>query len=130
MMMFGLPGAALAMYKASYPENKNRVKGLLLGAGFTAFLTGITEPVEFSFMFVSPLLFVMHAFYTGLGTVIMNIIGSKMVGVGGSGIIDYILQFNKGTKPLLVIPVGLLIFALYYFTFKFVIEKKEYKDTW
>ena len=127
MMMFGLPGAALAMYKTSYLENKERVKGLLLGAGFTAFLTGITEPVEFSFMFVSPLLFVMHALYTGIGTVIMNLLGAKMVGVGGSGIIDYVLQFNKGTKPLLVIPVGLAIFALYYFTFKYVIEKKDVK---
>lgn len=127
MMMFGLPGAAFAMYSTAYEKNKKRVKGLLLGAAFTAFLTGITEPVEFSFMFVSPILFLVHASLTGFSNVICKIFGAKIIGVGGSGIIDYFLQFNKATKPLLIIPIGIVLFLLYYFIFRFLIIKLDIK---
>lgn len=127
MMMFGLVGAALAMYRTSYPENKKRVKGLLYGAGLATFVTGITEPVEFSFMFVSPVLFVVHALLTGLSNVICNLLNIKIVGVGGSGIIDYILQFNKATNPILMLVVGVGMFFLYYFIFTFLIKKLNLK---
>lgn len=123
MMMFGLPGAALAMYSTAKAESKQKVKGLLLGAAFTSFMTGITEPIEFSFMFVSPILFVTHAILLGLSNVVCNVLGIKIVGVGGSGIIDYVLQFNKASKPFMVIVIGLLLGAAYYFTFVFLIKK-------
>ena len=127
MMMFGLVGAALAMYHTSYDKNKKRVKGLLYAGALATFITGITEPVEFSFMFVSPVLFVIHAVLTGLSNVICNVLGVKIVGVGGSGIIDYVLQFNKATNPLMMLVIGLGMFALYYFLFRFIIEKLNLK---
>lgn len=127
MMMFGLAGAALAMYHCAKPENKNKVKGLLIGAAFTSFVTGITEPLEFSFMFVSPILFVTHAGLMGLSNVLSNAFGIKIVGVGGSGIVDYILQYNKASNPLMVIVVGLILAALYYFLFTFFIKKFNLK---
>src|SRR5574344_236459 len=127
MMMFGLVGAALAMYKTSYLQNKKRVKGLVYAAALATFFTGITEPVEFSFMFVSPVLFLTHALFTGLSNVICNILGIKIVGVGGSGLIDYVLQFNKATKPILMLAVGIGMMALYYFVFTFLIKKLDLK---
>lgn len=125
MMMFGLPGAALAMYKTAREENKQKVKGLLLGAAFTSFLTGITEPIEFSFIFISPVLFVLHATLAGLNNVISNIFNVGIVGVGGAGLIDYILQFNQATNALFVPIVGAITFVFYYFTFTFFIKKLD-----
>ncbi|MCI1904277.1 PTS transporter subunit EIIC [Enterococcus hirae] len=127
MMMFGLPGAALAMYHCARPENKEKVKGLLFGAALTSFITGITEPIEFSFMFVSPLLFLTHAVLLGLSNVVCNIFGAKIVGVGGSGIIDYVLQFNRATRPFMILAIGLALGAVYYFTFTFMIKKFDLK---
>lgn len=127
MMMFGLVGAAFAMYKTAYKPNQKRVKGLLYAAALATFFTGITEPVEFSFMFISPILFLVHATFTGLSNVICNVLNIKIVGVGGSGLIDYILQFNKATNPILMLVVGLFMMALYYFVFKILIEKLNLK---
>lgn len=127
MMMFGLPGAAIAMYRAAKPENRDKVKGLLLGAAFTSFLTGITEPIEFSFIFASPILFVLHGILNGIGNMLMNVFDVGIVGVGGSGIIDYILQFNQARNPLMVLVVGLISFAMYYFSFTFLIKKLDIK---
>jgi len=127
MMMFGLPGAAFAMYRTAYPENRERVKGLLLGAAFTSFLTGITEPIEFSFIFASPVLFILHGVLNGIGNVLMNVFNVRIVGVGGSGIIDYVLQFSQARNPLMVIVVGLISFAMYYFSFTFLIQKLDIK---
>lgn len=127
MMMFGLMGAAYAMYKTARDENKEQVKGLLFGAALTSFVTGITEPIEFSFMFVSPLLFLTHAILTGLSNVLSNLFNIRIVGVGGSGIVDYVLQFNKSTNPFRVIIVGIILAALYYFIFKFLIIKFDLK---
>ncbi|MDO4594691.1 MAG: PTS transporter subunit EIIC [Tissierellia bacterium] len=127
MMMFGLVGASLAMYKQAYKQNKERVKGLLYAAALCTFVTGITEPIELSFMFVSPVLFVVHALFTGLSNVICNIFNIKIVGVGGSGLIDYILQFNKATHPILLIFEGIFMFFLYYLTFSFLIKKLNLK---
>lgn len=125
MMMFGLPGAAIAIYRTARPENKQKVKGLLLGAAFTSFLTGITEPIEFSFIFVSPILFVLHAVLNGVGNLLSNLFNIGIVGVGGSGFIDYVLQFPQARNPLMVIVVGLISFAMYYFSFTFLIRKLD-----
>lgn len=127
MMMFGLPGAAYAMYRCAAPENKGKIKGLLFGAAITSFMTGITEPIEFSFMFVSPILYFIHAVLLGLSNVICNIFGAKIVGVGGSGLIDFILQYNKASKPLLVLLIGLIFSLLYYVIFTFMIKKFNLK---
>lgn len=123
MMMFGLPAAALAIYKTAKPENKERVRGLMVGAALTSFLTGITEPLEFSFMFVSPILFVAHSILTGVANVISNLMNIGIVGVGGAGVIDYVLQFNKSRNPLLVLVSGAIMFVLYYVIFTFLIKK-------
>ena len=123
MMMFGLPAAGLAMYHCALPENRNKVKGLLFGAALTSFITGITEPIEFSFMFISPILFVLHAVLMGIANLLANLLGAKMVGVGGSGIVDFILQFNQSTSPFMLVVTGLIMAALYYFSFRFLIEK-------
>lgn len=128
VMMFGLPGAALAMYKTAKLVNRPKVKGLLLGAAVTSFLTGITEPIEFSFLFVSPILYVVHSVLAGIASLICGgIFGSRIVGVGGSGIIDYFLQFNQATKPILVLVTGGIMFALYYFVFSYLIVKLDAK---
>lgn len=123
MMMFGLAGAALAMLYTARPEHRNKVRGLLLGAALTSFITGITEPIEFSFMFVSPLLFGIHALLMGVSNVLSNLLGIRIVGVGGAGIIDYVLQYNKATHPLLVPVVGLILFALYFVIFSWAIKR-------
>lgn len=123
MMMFGLPAAALAMYHCAKPENKKRVKGLLLGAALTSFITGITEPIEFSFMFISPLLYLIHAVLLGFANVICNIFGAKIVGVGGSGIIDFVLQFNKASHPFIVLVIGAVMGLLYFGIFTILIKK-------
>lgn len=99
----------------------------MYAAALATFVTGITEPVEFSFMFISPVLFLTHALFTGLSNVICNILGIKIVGVGGSGLIDYVLQFNKATKPILMLAVGIGMMALYYFVFTFLIKKLDLK---
>ena len=127
MMMFGLPAAGLAMYHSARPENQTKVKGLLLGAALTSFITGITEPIEFSFMFISPILFLLHAFLMGIANLITNMFDARMVGVGGSGIVDFILQFSQGTRPMMLVLAGLIMSALYYFSFRFLIEKLNLK---
>ena len=123
MMMFGLPAAGLAMYHCARPENRNKVKGLLYGAALTSFITGITEPIEFSFMFISPILFLLHAVLMGVANTIANVFGAKMVGVGGSGVIDFILQYNQAVRPMMLIVTGLIMSCLYYFSFRFLIEE-------
>lgn len=130
-MIFGLPGAALAMYTSSKDKKKKIAGGLLLSAAFTAMLTGITEPIEFTFLFVAPLLYVIHCVFAGLSFMLMHIL---KVGVGmtfSGGIIDLILfgvlQGNAKTNWLNIIWVGLIYFVLYYFVFKFLIKKFDYK---
>ena len=123
MMMFGLPAAGLAMYHSARPENRTKVKGLLLGAALTSFITGITEPIEFSFMFISPILFLLHAVLMGVANLIANLFDARMVGVGGSGIIDFVLQFSQGTRPMMLFVAGIIMAALYYFSFRYLIEK-------
>ncbi|MGM0547761.1 MAG: N-acetylglucosamine-specific PTS transporter subunit IIBC [Bacillota bacterium] len=123
MMMFGLPAAALAMYHAAKPENKKAVSGIFLSVGLTAFLTGITEPIEFAFMFLAPVLYVIHAILTGLSMVVTYILGIQHGFGFSAGAIDYFLNYGLATKPILIIPLGIAAFAIYYYLFRFVIEK-------
>jgi PTS system N-acetylglucosamine-specific IIC component len=122
VMMFGLPAACLAMYRAAPPERRKAVAGLFWSIALTSLLTGVTEPIEFSFMFLAPALFAVHALLTGLAFVIMNALNVKLGFGFSAGLFDYVLNFNKATHPLLLLPVGLAYFALYYGLFRFVIS--------
>lgn len=130
-MMFGLPGAALAMYQCAKPEKKKAVGGLLLSAALTSFFTGITEPIEFSFLFAAPVLFGVHAVLGGLASMIAHILN---IGVGltfSGGFIDLflfgILQGNNKTNWIYIVLCGLVYFVLYYAVFRFLITKFNFK---
>lgn len=123
VMMFGLPGACLAMYRNALPGEKQAAGGLLLSMALTSFLTGITEPIEFAFMFLAPALYALHALLTGLALVVMNVLGVRLGFGFSAGCIDYVINFGISTKPLLLIPVGAAYFALYYLVFGFVIRR-------
>ena len=130
-MMFGLPGAALAMYQCAKPEKKKAAGGLLLSAALTAFLTGITEPLEFTFIFVALPMYAVHCVLAGLSFMLMHILN---VGVGmtfSGGLIDLVLfgamQGNAKTHWVWVVVVGAVYFVLYYFIFRFMISKFDYK---
>ena len=131
LMIFGLPGAALAMYRCAKPEKKKVVGGLLLSAALTSMLTGITEPLEFTFLFVAPVLYLIHCIFAGLAYMLMHICG---VGVGmtfSGGLIDMflfgILQGNKKTSWIWIVIVGIGYFVVYYFLFSFLIKKFDFK---
>jgi N-acetylglucosamine PTS system EIICBA or EIICB component len=121
VMMFGLPAACLAMYHAARPERRRAVGGLLVSIALTSVLTGVTEPIEFTFMFLAPALYAVHAILTGIAFVIMNELHVRLGFGFSAGLFDYLLNFNKATHPLLLLPVGLVYFALYYGLFRFVI---------
>lgn len=127
IMMFGLPGACLAMYMAAKKENKAAVGGMLFSIAITAFATGITEPIEFSFMFLSPLLYAVHAVLTGLSGVITYYLDIHHGFGFSAGAIDYLLNFGIAKNPLLIIPVGLGMGAVYFFIFYFLIIKLDLK---
>lgn len=131
LMIFGLPGAALAMYRCARPEKRKVVGGLLISAALTAMLTGITEPLEFTFLFVAPLMYAVHCVYAGLSYMLMHILN---VGVGmtfSGGIIDLVLfgvlQGNAKTHWIWIVVVGVIYFFLYYFTFSTMIRKMNLK---
>lgn len=130
-MMFGLLGAALAIYHTAKPEKKKVVGGLMLSAALTSFLTGITEPLEFSFLFIAPVLYVIHAIFDGLAFMMADIFNITVGQTFSGGFIDYILfgvlQGNSKTNYLLVIPIGIVWFFLYYVTFRFLITKFNFK---
>ncbi|MBM7512021.1 PTS system N-acetylglucosamine-specific IIC component [Nocardioides cavernae] len=123
IMMFALPAAALAIWHEAKPQNKKLVGGIMLSAALTAFLTGVTEPLEFAFMFVAFPLYVIHALLTGSSMALTNALGIKDGFGFSAGLFDYVLNFNIATKPLLIIPIGLAYAALYYFLFRFVIRR-------
>ena len=127
VMMFGLPAACLAMYHAAKPERRKAVAGLFVSMTLTSFLTGVTEPIEFSFMFLAPVLYAIHALLTGLAFVIMNALDVKLGFGFSAGLFDYVLNFNKATRPLLLVPVGLAYFAVYYGLFRLVIARFDLK---
>ncbi|MCK0744068.1 N-acetylglucosamine-specific PTS transporter subunit IIBC [Chromohalobacter nigrandesensis] len=123
VMMFGLPAAALAMYHAAPKGRRAQVGGLLLSLALTAFLTGVTEPIEFTFMFLAPFLYVLHALLTGLSLVIMNLLDVKLGFTFSAGAFDYALSYGLSTNGWLMIPVGLCYFALYYAVFRWAIVR-------
>jgi PTS system D-glucosamine-specific IIC component len=126
-MIFGLPGAALAMYKTAAPSKRKIAGGLLFSAALTSFLTGITEPLEFTFLFAAPLLYAIHCIFAGLSFALMHILKITIVQTFSGGIIDFILfgilQGNAKTNWIALIPVGVIYFAVYYFLFSFLIKK-------
>lgn len=131
LMIFGLPGAALSMYKTAKPEKKKAVEGLLISAALTSMLTGITEPLEFTFLFVAPLLYGIHCVLAGLAYMLMHVFH---VGVGmtfSGGLIDMflfgILQGNEKTNWIWIVIVGIGYFIVYYFLFSFLIKKLDLK---
>jgi len=128
IMMFGLPGAALAMYFAAPVEKRHQVGGALFSVAFCSFLTGITEPLEFMFVFLAPALYAMHAVFTGLALVVANMFGT-LHGFGFSaGLIDFALNWGLATKPVTLLIIGLAFFALYFFTFTFAIRTFNLKS--
>ncbi|ROV59918.1 PTS N-acetylmuramic acid transporter subunit IIBC [Vibrio ponticus] len=128
VMMFGLPGAALAMYLAAPAEKRSQVGGALFSVAFCSFLTGITEPLEFMFVFLAPALYAMHAVFTGLSLVVANMFGT-LHGFGFSaGLIDFLLNWGLATKPLMLLVIGLAFGALYFFTFSFAIRAFNLKS--
>lgn len=129
VMMFGLPAAALAIYHTAKPGSKKVVAGLMGSAALTSFLTGITEPLEFSFLFVAPLLFFIHAILDGLAFLTMYLLDVHLGYTFSGGFIDFVLLgvLPNQTNWWLVIPVGLVYAVIYYFVFRFLITKFNYK---
>ncbi|MBQ7066781.1 MAG: PTS transporter subunit EIIC [Lachnospiraceae bacterium] len=130
-MIFGLPGAALAMYRCAKPEKKKAAGGLLLSAALASMATGITEPIEFSFLFVAPMLFVVQVILAGTAYMIAHMLNIAVGLTFSGGLIDLflfgILQGNEKTSWMLIVPVGIIYFFLYYFIFKFLILKSDLK---
>lgn len=130
-MIFGLPGAALAMYKCAKPEKKKQAGSLLLSATLACMFTGITEPLEFSFLFVAPALFAVQVVLAGSAYMIAHILNIAVGLTFSGGLLDFflfgILQGNEKTSWMLVIPVGIVYFLLYYFIFSFLIKKFDFK---
>jgi PTS system N-acetylglucosamine-specific IIC component len=127
VMMFGLPAACLAMYRSARAQSRKIVGGVLLSMALTSFLTGVTEPVEFAFIFLAPVLYLVHAVLTGLALVIMNVLDVKLGFGFSAGLFDYIINFNKATHPLLLLPVGAAYFVVYYALFRTVIARFDLK---
>lgn len=127
VMMFGLPAACLAMYRAALPERRKGVAGLYLSLALTAFLTGITEPIEFTFLFLAPTLFVIHAVLTGVSMVVMDLLGVRLGFGFSAGLLDYLLNFGLTTRPLLLVPVGLAYAAVYFTVFNWMIRRFDLK---
>src|SRR5689334_20679733 len=123
VMMFGLPGACLAMYRTAAPERRAQVAGLLVSLALTSFLTGVTEPVEFTFMFLAPVLYALHAIATGVSMALMHLLGIHLGFGFSAGLFDYVLNFSHSQRPLWLIPVGLVYFGVYYFGFRYCIVR-------
>jgi len=121
VMMFGLPAACLAMYHAARPDRRKAVGGMLFSVALTSFLTGVTEPIEFSFMFLAPALYAVHAVLTGVSMALMDALDVKLGFGFSAGLFDFVLNFNKATRPWLLIPVGLAYFGVYYGAFRLAI---------
>jgi PTS system N-acetylglucosamine-specific IIC component len=127
VMMFGLPAACYAMYRTAAPDRKRDVGGLMASMALTSFLTGVTEPIEFTFMFLAPWLYALHALLTGAAMVTMHLLNVHLGFGFSAGLFDYGLNFNKSTHPLVLIPVGLVYSALYYFVFHWCIVRFDLK---
>jgi len=123
VMMFGLPAACLAMYHEARPERRKAVGGMLLSLALTSFLTGVTEPIEFTFMFVAPLLYAIHALLMGVSMALMDALGIRLGFGFSAGLFDYVLNFSLATRPWLLLPIGAVYALLYYGLFRFFIRR-------
>ncbi|MDX8365971.1 N-acetylglucosamine-specific PTS transporter subunit IIBC [Cytobacillus sp. IB215665] len=127
IMMFGLPAACLAMIAAAKPERRKQVSGALIGIALTSFLTGITEPIEFTFMFIAPLLYVVHALLTASSMIVTNLLGIHDGFGFSAGVTDYLLNFGIAQKPLLLLGIGLIYGVIYFVVFYFMIKAMNIK---
>jgi glucose PTS system EIICB or EIICBA component len=125
--MWGLPAAALAIWRCARPENRKKVGGVMVSAALTSFLTGITEPIEFSFLFVAPSLYALHALLAGSSQVLFNLLGARLGFTFSHGFIDYSLFYSMDTKPWLVLVFGPVYALVYYVTFRAAILKLDLK---
>jgi len=125
--MFGLPAAALAMYHTAKPENKAKIGGIMMSGALTSFLTGITEPLEFAFMFLAPLLYVFHAVLVSLSFLVTYLLDVRMGYSFSHGLIDYLLFFAIDIKPWMILIIGPIFAAVYYFVFRFAIQLFDLK---
>ncbi|MFF5935514.1 PTS transporter subunit EIIC [Streptomyces sp. NPDC012508] len=123
IMMFGLPAAALAIAHSARPERRKAVLGMMISLALTSFVTGITEPIEFTFMFIAPVLYVIHAVLTAISMAVTWALGVHAGFTFSAGAIDYLLNWNLATKPWMIIPIGLVFAAIYYGVFRFAITK-------
>jgi PTS system N-acetylglucosamine-specific IIC component len=123
VMMFGLPAACLAMYHEARPERRRAAGGLLASMALTSFLTGVTEPIEFTFMFLAPLLYAVHAVLTGLAMVLMDAFGVRLGFSFSAGLFDYVINFGQATRPWMLLPIGLGYALAYYAGFRFFIRR-------
>ncbi|MDZ5433631.1 N-acetylglucosamine-specific PTS transporter subunit IIBC [Pseudomonas fluorescens] len=127
VMLFGLPAACLAMYRNALPERRKIMGGIFLSMALTSFLTGVTEPIEFAFMFLAPLLFLLHALLTGLSMAVTNLLNIHLGFTFSGGFIDMILGWGKSTNGWRVVPVGLVYALIYYLVFDFCIRRFNLK---
>ncbi|MGW1530573.1 PTS transporter subunit EIIC [Streptomyces aureus] len=127
IMMFALPAAALAMTHTAKPHRRKEIGGLMLSVALTSFVTGITEPIEYSFLFIAPLLYAVHAVLTGVSMAVSWGLGVHDGFSFSAGLIDYVINWNLATKPWLIIPIGLCFAAVYYAIFRFAITKFDLK---
>ncbi|MGA5350067.1 PTS lactose transporter subunit IIC [Streptomyces sp. BSE7F] len=127
IMMFALPAAALAITHCARPDRRKEIGGLMLSVALTSFVTGITEPIEYSFLFVAPLLYALHAVLTGVSMAVTWGLGVHDGFSFSAGLIDYVINWNLATKPWLIIPIGLVFAAVYYVVFRFAITTFDLK---
>ncbi|MCM1967576.1 MULTISPECIES: PTS transporter subunit EIIC [unclassified Streptomyces] len=127
IMMFALPAAALAITHCAKPARRKEVGGLMLSVGLTSFVTGITEPLEYSFLFLAPALYAVHAVLTGVSMAVTWAFGAKDGFSFSAGLIDYVINWSLATKPWLIIPIGLCFAVVYYGIFRFAITKWDIK---
>lgn len=125
IMMFGLPAAALAMYVTAKEKNKKLIGGVMFSAALTSIITGITEPIEFAFMFVAPLLYALHALLAAISAFVCVSLGIRSGFTFSSGLIDYILNYGISSKPLLLLVVGVVFGVIYYFLFVALIKARD-----
>ncbi|MFD6131155.1 PTS transporter subunit EIIC [Streptomyces diastaticus] len=127
IMMFALPAAALAIAHSAKPHRRKEVGGLMLSVGLTSFVTGITEPLEYSFLFIAPVLYVIHAVLTGVSMAVTWAFGVHDGFSFSAGLIDYVINWGLATRPWLIIPIGLILAVVYYVVFRLLITKLDLK---
>ncbi|MFD7456076.1 MULTISPECIES: PTS transporter subunit EIIC [unclassified Streptomyces] len=127
IMMFALPAAALAIAHCARPDRRKEISGMMVSVALTSFVTGITEPLEYSFMFIAPVLYAVHAVLTGVSMAVTWGLGVHDGFTFSAGLIDYVINWNLATKPWLIIPIGLAFAVVYYAVFRFAITKFDLK---